>query len=237
MDNTQENLGSIYVQEGQTAGMIAEPAKAEELAYLEKPTRDIEIRMEKEAQMGMTEQQKKNVELMEGVESKYPDGFIKIVDSKGDKFLITHGYDSWSPNEDRKLPGESLVISKYGVVAADTRNFFGVDNLISAVNWDLFNDQLNYRTSNEGRHWEVDSEDILGIKKGEIQLGIVSNGHYVARENNTKGIKIRLFDINIEEHQRLIKPALEQAERLGKEKKVKEQVSSSKPVSQILANL
>jgi len=62
----------LHVQEGEDKGRIADPGEAQELANLEKPARDREITMEKEHETGLTEEERKNIEVMQGVKKKYP---------------------------------------------------------------------------------------------------------------------------------------------------------------------
>lgn len=67
---------------------IADPKVAEELAYIEKPDRDATLTREKELAEGLTEVQKQNMAVMEGLQEKYPHAFIEKTDNKGRKYLI-----------------------------------------------------------------------------------------------------------------------------------------------------
>ena len=95
----EETTPNFYNEHGQ----VADPAKAQEIANLEKPARDRELSLNKEHVEGLTEEQKKNIEIMDGVEKKYPNAFETIEHDSG-KVL-------WG----KKPGGGSVILSKEGV--------------------------------------------------------------------------------------------------------------------------
>jgi hypothetical protein len=150
MENTQETPGSIYVQEGPNAGRIAEPLKAQEIANLEKPAIDLEVKMERQAQNELSPEQKKNVEIMEGLKTKYPEAFEKIIDEKGREKLIARGLDLTD-----KLPpkavwvGHTIAFTKEGTFALNTFNLFkSNEELIETIDWSKFEDKIEERRDN-----------------------------------------------------------------------------------------
>lgn len=112
MDNVDNK--SLYTPEGQ----VADKNVAEELAYLQKPAMDRETALRKEFDTGLTETQRANIEIMEGIEQKYPLALEKHIDDKGRKVLhlpwVTGTQDQrWGLNT-------GVLISQEGVLTSCT---------------------------------------------------------------------------------------------------------------------
>ena len=118
--------------EGKTVNVIADPEAAQELAQIEGTQgrnaalareRQLAAQHELQQQTGLTPEQQKNVEIMEGVAEKYPNAVDPVKTPKGE---ICYG--SWG-----KEGGFYLVFSKQGAgkvnVAAGRANVEGLGDI------------------------------------------------------------------------------------------------------------
>jgi hypothetical protein len=155
----EPNPNSIHIQEGPGAGRIADPNVAQEIANLEKPARDLELGLERQAQIGLNPEQEKNVELMKGLEEKYPKAFQHAVDSKGRKILFTEVRGQPAG----VLGSGSLLISQEGIYGLSTTSWgssFELNDLNLTATLDaVANRQDEFKTAQGG--W-------LGFKKDSV---------------------------------------------------------------------
>lgn len=121
MDPTSEQK-PFYTPEGQ----VADKKVAEELAYLEKPARDREAELKRQYETGLTEQQRANIEIMNGIEEKYPLAFQKYVDLKGRK-ILTLG--TAGNQEEMWGLGPHLFITQEGIITYQHGQSFSPDEV------------------------------------------------------------------------------------------------------------
>lgn len=115
MDSSDtEGLQPFYNEYGQ----IQDPEIAEKLAYEEKPARDMESNLRRQAESGLTEQQKANIELMDGLEIKYPLAFDKVIDDEGRKLLCIN---TWGDQNQTWGLGDVIFVSQEGIFSHITR--------------------------------------------------------------------------------------------------------------------
>jgi hypothetical protein len=88
---------------------------------------------EKQAETGLTEEQKRNVDVMDGLKKKYPDAFEKIEDSKKRKVLVVNS--SVDPSSKDILTKDKFVSLWMGGYENGKRDIKNVD-------WDKFGDWL-----------------------------------------------------------------------------------------------
>lgn len=69
-------------------GRIKDVGKAREIAELEKPAQDRELKLREETESGLTQREEDNLAIMEGLEQKYPHAFEPKIDDKGRKALV-----------------------------------------------------------------------------------------------------------------------------------------------------
>ncbi|OGM33741.1 hypothetical protein A3D01_06415 [Candidatus Woesebacteria bacterium RIFCSPHIGHO2_02_FULL_39_13] len=77
-------VDEFYTPEGQ----IKDPNAAQEVATLEKPARDRELELRRQATEGVSERERGFLEIMTGLKVKYPDAFEVHVDDKGREVLV-----------------------------------------------------------------------------------------------------------------------------------------------------
>lgn len=125
MENTGEIKNSIYIQEDtahEKKGWIADIDKAHDLANLESPARNVELRMEREANTGMTDEQRENRKIMTELKENYPNAFEQKVASDGSAILVTHGGNTYlNENVDLYSPflNHTVIFGDFGVVYFD----------------------------------------------------------------------------------------------------------------------
>lgn len=142
MDNVDNK--SLYTPEGQ----VADKNVAEELAYLQKPAMDRETALRKEFDTGLTETQRANIEIMDGIEAKYPLALEKCIDDKGRKVLYKSGVfgnstQTWGLNS-------GLVISQEGVFTTVTER---VNLPVESINFTRLLDNIadgDFKTEQNG---------------------------------------------------------------------------------------
>lgn len=121
-------VDSFYAEEktpsGSTVNRIADPDTAQDLAGVEaKQGRNAALLREAELKRtheegGLTEIQRQNRELMDGLQQKYPDGFIEKTDRKGRRVLVlAQNNVVYSVGM-----GETPVYTEYGPVLTNIRN-------------------------------------------------------------------------------------------------------------------
>jgi hypothetical protein len=85
----------IYETTGADTGRIKNPDVAHELANVEAPGQNAraakEGELQRQAETGLSDDERKNIELMNGWKEKYPDAFEQVVDNKGRMVLEMSG--------------------------------------------------------------------------------------------------------------------------------------------------
>lgn len=85
-------------------GQIADQNTGHEIASLEQPARDRELELRRQQETGLTEEEKNNIAIMEGIKEKYPLAIrYSIVDPRGRQYLIIEPYQEWQSMADSKL--------------------------------------------------------------------------------------------------------------------------------------
>ena len=154
--NTSEQP-PFYVPEGQpNAGNIQNPNAAHELANLEDPVRRREQELKRQSETGLTNTERANIELMNGLEEKFPLAFEKIIDDKGRKILtigVTGAQDkTWGL-------GDRLFITQEGVLSSTTQ--MGGALLPERVNFTKLMDHLQFGDYQEDRSFVMFDHDVL----------------------------------------------------------------------------
>lgn len=159
MDPTNEQK-PFYTPEGQ----VADKKVAEGLAYLEKPARDREAELNRQSETGLTERQKANIELMNGLEEKYPLAFDKIIDDKGRKILAIN------PVGDQTATwglGKFLMFTEQGVFThTDGNTYLDRERLNSTRFLDTISEG-GYREG-QGGFMVFDKEDVVAEKEAKL---------------------------------------------------------------------
>ena len=190
-------------------GRIAEVAPAEELAHLEKPARDRELNLKKEAEEGLTAEQKKNIEIMDGVEQKYPHAFKTIQDESG-KVL-------WGI----RPGGGSIIFGKEGVfrIYGETMPEGLRDDLIDEKKLaELVNDPKSDKYTGI-YHWRNINRDGVSESRHFEKTYLLKEG---VNSESDKHFSLGKLNLTTEAGQEKVRESLTRAEKLGKEKKERE---------------
>lgn len=130
------NLDAIYTTKVEDVGRIADPAVAEDIAYVEKPGRDAaldrEAELKRQHEGGLTDTEKKYLVIMDGLNEKNGEiinthAFEDRVDGKGRKARALHLLERYTPGVDEEkdaIRGEIVFFNKDGIFALD------VDSLV-----------------------------------------------------------------------------------------------------------
>lgn len=146
------------------AGRIADLGAAQEMALAEKPGRDaaeaIGDELQKQAETDLDEEQRKNLEIMEGVKKLYPDAFMETVDKNGKKVMFV----------EPRLPGETgsaflNVLTMDGIFNVTMSPVGGTENK-NVIDWDEFTKftKANYANVNTGLSVPI-NEKVVPDKK------------------------------------------------------------------------
>jgi len=86
---------SIYVPEGEDKGRIEDPEVAKEIAELKGVARDREKERARQAEIGLTPEQERNLEIMDELRKRYPDSFEAVYYDGGKLALCTYSPEAW----------------------------------------------------------------------------------------------------------------------------------------------
>jgi len=214
-----ETAPSFYTEKGQ----IAKPAPAEEVAHLEDPARTREINLKKESEEGLTAEQKKNIEIRDGVEQKYPDAF-KTIQSESGKVL-------WGI----KPGGGSIIFGKEGAFRIYGQTMpEGLDT--NTIDEKKLAEMVNNPKSEkyEGIYnWMKRHEDSISESRHFKKTYLLKEG---AQPENSDYFSLARLNLTTEDGQKEVRESLIKAEELGKERKETETIVQV-PVEKILAGL
>jgi hypothetical protein len=139
-----------FYGEGEDLGRIRDVGTAQEVAILEKPARDREAVLKKEAETGLTEAQKANVEIMDGIEKKYPLACKKFIDGKGRKMLTL---SVWGEESERFGLGRRVFMTREGFFSPyGDKDLFSPQN----INYTELLDQIS-----GNRHWTKENNLVM----------------------------------------------------------------------------
>lgn len=120
------------------AGRIADLGSAQELANLEKPVAMAQQRLEREADTGLTDQEKEYIEIMDNKlkfnkkgEAINTHAFKEVVDDKGRKYLVLHmtPHETTVDTREYYKPGFLVLMGKNGPIGISTTlSGWGLDN-------------------------------------------------------------------------------------------------------------
>ncbi len=229
------DLKQIYTTVPEDKGRIADPNQAQELAKTEDTLGQSarvaqEKSMEFVANEGMTEIQKRNSELMDGVEQKYPNACIKHVDEKGRKVLVANTGPTgtlWG--------GRSLVFTKDAVILLDSTNIGG-PKMDENVDWNMFGDELEKSLKEGSKDWIT---NFRGEKEARLWMGNIGSEKYVESHGGRTGghISIEATQMDVDRRIEDVKNILSIAEGLGLEQKKRETAPPMKSASELLSAL
>jgi len=229
------DLKKIYTTVPEDKGRILDVGNAQELAKTENILGQSarvaqEKSMEFAAKEGMTEIQKRNVELMAGIEQKYPDAFFSTIDEKGRKILVasTGEYGTiWG--------GRSVVFSKDAVIMLDNSNIGRSDGAIKNIDWNKFNDSIENSLQENSRVW---IKNYRNETEAKLWMGEIGSEQY-KKENGRSGgyISIDALQMDVDKKIPEIKQILEISQGLGAEKKMRESAPPPKSASELLSAL
>jgi hypothetical protein len=204
--------------EGQQASVVPQVVESQPGIGWEKSLLTTEGKMGEEVQTGLTEEQKKNMEIMKAVENKYPDAFRVIDDGKGEKVLIAHGY-SLTENfpQDAMWVGNSLVFTKEGVMAVANKDIGGEEGLSKNIDWGKFG--VIVAAFNVQDLWIED--------KTTLHLSSLLSEN-ADKTRSLGGIGVMRLDMEDDYTRGSVKKGLSQAQSIGERLKAKE---SPRPLS------
>ena len=137
-------------------GKIADKDKAHEIANLEKPARDREAALAREAEVGLTAEQEKWKKLVDGIEKQFPNAFIEVIDG-GERVLVAVIDDNMKP----KL----LVCSQDGIF--ETYEMWIEPEDIPQIHWASVIGSFKQRKANgewaRGNSGNWDGVDLKGL--------------------------------------------------------------------------
>jgi len=210
---------SFYTKEGR----ITEPAPAEEIAHLADPAEVREINLRKESEGELTAEQKKNIEIRDGVEQKYPNTF-KVIQDEAGKVL-------WGiiPGGGSIIFGKEGAFRIYGSTMPEGLDAKGIDEKKLAK---MVNNPKSEKY--EGIYnWMKRHEDSISESRHFKKAYLLKEG---VRPEHNEYFSLARLNLTTEDGQKEVRESLIKAEELGKERKETETIVQV-PVEKILAGL
>ena len=213
---------SFYTKGGQ----IAESAPAEEIARLENPVHVRETSLKKEFEEGLTAEQKKNIEIRDGVEKKYPHAF-KTIESESGKVLMATGKDKnrvfFGKNGGFAIPGASSEKGHLPIEQADENKLV-----------ELINDPDGDKHMND--LWRGSGDPEISFRYANLVRQDFVKENFVPRLSRDTTFTLMRADLTREDGRKYLSGISKEAEENGKEE-AKSRSIINVPTEDILAGL
>lgn len=159
-----------------------------------------EKELQRQAETGMTEEERKNVELMEGVKNKYPDATIEKIDEKGRQMLFLN------PKKYGETGSAFLqIMNQFGVFTIDLSVVKGAEKF-EEIDWTEANDF-------------VQKIDFSKLSYPILPVSSLVKDSRARSEAKSDYMSISKFDFTSENSMRSFSDHLKNAQILGEKKK------------------
>ena len=181
----EENKSIYGDPSGDDRGLVKDIDAARQLAYADdKGGIDarliLEKRLDREAKTGLSEEQEKNLKLIDTINKNYPDSLMEFTDKEGRKVYVLEGrdYSEFDHNSDEQREEEhfshtTTVITQGGFFSTSNFELKGRDSMNRLIDWSRFSGVVS-KLEEESRG-DSSKMESFGIKLNDLKLDSYSD--------------------------------------------------------------